>query len=50
MCSCEHRNVLLGSMKCGKLLTGWNLLASQDGPCSMKLVMPMADVLSCHWQ
>jgi len=31
-------------------LTGWNPLASQDSLCSMKLVTPMADVLSCHWQ
>jgi hypothetical protein len=48
MRSCEHKNVLFGSMKYGNLLTGCNLLAFKDRLCSLKLVMPMADVSSCH--
>jgi hypothetical protein len=36
--SCECGNELSGSIKCGEFLTSCELLASQEGLCSMALV------------
>jgi hypothetical protein len=40
--SCEHGNEPSGSIKCGEFLDYLSvLLASQEGPCSMELVIIM---------